>query len=91
MVISQELLTYLDQSKVSSLAADPHDPPHFICRLVEDVSPRALEWVNRKCRYRFEAANFPMTFAPSDWRKFPQQARLGNSWNSKALSKLRAT
>jgi hypothetical protein len=91
MVISEELLTYLDEGKVTSLASDPHDQPHFICWLVGDVSPRALEWVNCKCRYRFEAANSPMTFAPSDWRKFPQQARWGNSWNLKALSKLRAT
>lgn len=79
MVISDEQLTYLDKGKVTSLAADPDVQPHFICWLVEDVFPRALEWVNRKCRYRFEAANSPMTFAPSDGRKLPLRARLGNS------------
>jgi methyltransferase (TIGR00027 family) len=69
-VICEGLLVYLDEDKVTSLAADLHEQPHFTYWLVEVVSPRVLAWINRKWHHHFEAANAPMVFAPSDWRRF---------------------
>jgi methyltransferase (TIGR00027 family) len=69
-VICEGLLVYLDEDKVTSLAADLHAQPHFTYWLVEVVSPRVLAWINRKWHHHFEAANAPMVFAPSDWRRF---------------------
>jgi methyltransferase (TIGR00027 family) len=69
-VICEGLLVYLDEDKVTSLAADLHAQPHFAYWLVEVVSPRVLAWINRKWQKHFEAANAPMAFAPGDWRRF---------------------
>ncbi len=70
LVISEGLLTYLDEDKVTSLAADLHAQPHFNYWLAEVVSPKVLDWANRRWRHHLKAANAPMAFAPSDWRKF---------------------
>jgi methyltransferase (TIGR00027 family) len=69
-VMSEGLLTYLDEKKVASLAQDLHGQPHFKYWMVEVVAPKVLEWINRKWRRHFEAANSPMAFAPADWRSF---------------------
>jgi len=34
------------------------------------ISPKVLEFINRKWEHHFKAANAPMAFAPADWRKF---------------------
>lgn len=70
LVISEGLLAYLDEDRVTSLASNLHAQPHFKYWLAEVMSPKVLEWVNRKWQKHFEAANSPMRFAPSDWRKF---------------------
>ncbi len=70
MVMSEGLLLYLDEEKVTSLAADLLAHPHFRYWLVEIASPKVLEWINRNWRQHFEAANAVMSFAPADWRKF---------------------
>lgn len=70
MVMCEGLLLYLDEQKVGSLAADLLAQPHFRYWLVEIASPRVLEWVNRRWRHHFEAANAVMSFAPADWRTF---------------------
>jgi methyltransferase (TIGR00027 family) len=69
-VISEGLLCYLDEDNVTALAADLHEQSYFTYWLVEVISPRVLEWINRKWKHHFEAANALMRFAPSDWRKF---------------------
>ena len=69
-VISEGLLIYLDEEKVTALAADLYAQPHFTYWLVEIVSPRVLAWINRKWQSHFQAANAPMRFAPGDWRSF---------------------
>lgn len=70
LVVSEGLLLYLDEEKVTSLSADLLAQSHFQYWLVEIVSPRVLEWINRQWRHHFEAANAVMSFAPADWRKF---------------------
>jgi methyltransferase (TIGR00027 family) len=70
VVMSEGLLTYLDEEKVNSLAADLHAQPHFHYWLIEVVSPKVLQFINRKWAHHFKAAGAPMTFAPADWRKF---------------------
>ena len=72
LVMSEGLLIYLDEDKVTSLAADLHAQPHFGYWLVEIVPPMALVWMkfNPKWRHHLGTANLPMVFAPSDWRKF---------------------
>lgn len=69
-VMSEGLLTYLDEDKVTSLAADLHAQPHFRYWLVEVVAPKVLAFINRKWGKYLEAGNAKMTFAPADWRKF---------------------
>ena len=69
-VMCEGLLVYLDEDKVTSLASDLLAQPHFTYWLVEVVSPRVLAWINRKWQHHFEAANAPMAFAPTDWRRF---------------------
>jgi methyltransferase (TIGR00027 family) len=69
-VISEGLLIYLDEEKVTALAADLHAQAHFTYWLVEVVSPRVLAWINRKWHRLFQAANAPMRFAPVNWRSF---------------------
>jgi methyltransferase (TIGR00027 family) len=68
--MSEGLLAYLDEEKVTSLAGDLHAQAHFQYWLVEVMSPQVLAWVNRKWRHHFEAADAVMQFAPSDWRAF---------------------
>src|ERR1022692_219634 len=70
VVMSEGLLTYLDEEKVTSLSADLHAQPHFNYWLIEVVSPKVLQFINRKWAHHFKAANAPMAFAPADWRKF---------------------
>jgi methyltransferase (TIGR00027 family) len=69
-VMSEGLLTYLDEDKVTSLAEDLHAQGHFQYWLAEVISPAVLNWINRKWKHHFEAANSPMRFAPADWRRF---------------------
>jgi methyltransferase (TIGR00027 family) len=69
-VMSEGLLTYLDEDKVTSLAEDLHAQGHFQYWLAEVISPAVLNWINRKWEHHFEAANSPMRFAPADWRRF---------------------
>jgi methyltransferase (TIGR00027 family) len=70
LVISEGLLIYLDEDKVTSLAADLHAQPHFSYWLVEVVSPTARDWMNWKWSRHLCAANARMGFAPYDWRRF---------------------
>jgi methyltransferase (TIGR00027 family) len=70
VVMSEGLLLYLDEEKVTSLAADLHAQPHFTYWVVEVVSPRVLAMITRKWHRHFEAANARMSFAPADWRAF---------------------
>ena len=70
VAVSEGLLTYLDEDKVTSLAADLHAQPHFQYWLIEVVSPKVLEFINRKWEHHLRAANAPMAFAPADWRRF---------------------
>jgi methyltransferase (TIGR00027 family) len=70
LVVSEGLLAYLDEDKVTSLAADLHAQTHFQYWLVEIISPKVLQFINRRWERHFKAANAPMTFAPADWRKF---------------------
>ena len=72
-VMSEGLLLYLDEDKVSSLAADLHAQTHFGYWVVEVVSPRVLAMVMRRWRRYFEEANARMSFAPGDWRTFYRQ------------------
>ena len=69
-VMSEGLLTYLDEEKVTSLAVDLHTQPHFNYWLIEVVSPKVLQFINRKWAHHFKAAGAPMAFAPTDWRRF---------------------
>jgi O-methyltransferase involved in polyketide biosynthesis len=48
VVMSEGLLTYLDEEKVTSLAADLHAQPHFQCWLIEVESPKVPQFINRK-------------------------------------------
>jgi methyltransferase (TIGR00027 family) len=70
LAICEGLLSYLDEDRVTSLAADLHAQPRFHYWLVEIVSPRVLKFITRKWAHYFKAANAPMAFAPADWRKF---------------------
>jgi O-methyltransferase involved in polyketide biosynthesis len=69
-VISEGLLIYLDEEKVTALAADLYAQPHFTYWLVEVISPRVLAWINRKWQRHFQGANALMRFAPGNWRSF---------------------
>lgn len=70
MVMSEGLLLYLDEEKVTSLSADLLAQPNVHYWLVEIASPRVVDFVNRRWRRHFEAANALMSFAPADWRTF---------------------
>jgi methyltransferase (TIGR00027 family) len=70
LVITEGLLLYLDDEKVSSLAADLLAQPNFRHWMAEITSPKVLEFINRKWKPYFEAANSVMSFAPLDWRRF---------------------
>jgi hypothetical protein len=48
---------------------DLHAQPHFYW-LIEVVTPKVLQFINRKWAHHFKAANAPMAFAPANWRKF---------------------
>jgi hypothetical protein len=49
---------------------DLHAQPHFNSWLIEAVSSKVLQFINRKWAHHFKAANAPMAFVPADWRKF---------------------
>jgi methyltransferase (TIGR00027 family) len=70
LVITEGLLIYLDDEKVSALAADLFAQPNFRYWMAEITSPKVLEFINRKWQRYFAAANSVMSFAPADWRKF---------------------
>lgn len=70
VVMSEGLLTYLDEDKVTSLAADLHAQPHFHYWLVEVSAPKVLAFIDRKWGKHLAAANARMAFAPADWRQF---------------------
>ena len=70
IVISEGLLIYLDEEKVTTIAADLHAQPHFKYWIVEITSPKVLEFINRKWGRVLQEGNCPMAFAPADWRKF---------------------
>lgn len=70
LVMSEGLLIYLTDEKATSLATDLRAQRHFHYWLVEVTSPKVLDWINRRWRHHFEAANALMAFAPKDWRKF---------------------
>ena len=70
LVITEGLLLYLDDEKVSSLAADLLAQLNFRHWMAEITSPKVLEFINRKWKPYFEAANSVMSFAPLDWRRF---------------------
>jgi methyltransferase (TIGR00027 family) len=70
LLVTEGLLSYLDDEKVAALAADLHAQPHFHYWLAEIISPKVLQFINRKWERHFKAANAPMTFAPADWRQF---------------------
>ena len=69
-VMSEGLLLYLDEEKVTSLSADLLAQPHVSYWLVEVASPRIVEWINRRWGKYFQAGNAVMSFAPADWRTF---------------------
>jgi methyltransferase (TIGR00027 family) len=69
-VISEGLLVYLDEERVTALAADLHVQPHFEYWLVEIISPAVLAYINRMWQHIFKAANARMSFAPAHWRAF---------------------
>lgn len=70
LVLSEGLLVYLDEERVTSLAADLHAQPNFKYWMVEVIPPKVLEFIMRKWGHHFHAANAPMGFAPVEWRKF---------------------
>lgn len=70
LVLSEGLLVYLDEDRVSSLAADLRAQPNFKYWMVEVIPPPVLDYITRKWGHHFRAANAPMGFAPADWRKF---------------------
>ena len=70
LVMTEGLLIYLDDEKVTSLAADLLAQPNFRYWMTEIASPKVLQFINRKWRRYFEEANSVMSFAPPDWRKF---------------------
>jgi methyltransferase (TIGR00027 family) len=70
MVMTEGLLSYLNEDKVTALAADLHAQPHFRYWLVEVMAPNVLAYVDRKWGKHLAAANAKMAFAPADWRKF---------------------
>jgi O-methyltransferase involved in polyketide biosynthesis len=55
VVMSEGPLTYLDEEKVTSLAADLHAQSHFTYWLIEVVSPKVLQFINRKWARHFKA------------------------------------
>jgi len=70
MVMTEGLLSYLDEDKVTSLAADLRAQPNFRYWLVEVMAPKVLAFVDRKWGKHLAAGNARMAFAPADWRKF---------------------
>ena len=70
LVLSEGLLIYLDEDRVTSLAADLHAQPNFKYWMVEVTSPKVLEYIIKKWGHHLKAANASMAFAPADWRKF---------------------
>lgn len=68
--MTEGLLGYLDEDKVTALAADLHAQPHFRYWLVEIVSPKVLAFIDHKWGKHLAAGNAKMAFAPADWRKF---------------------
>jgi methyltransferase (TIGR00027 family) len=70
LVLSEGLLIYLDDNRVTSLAADLHAQPNFKYWMVEVTSPKVLEYIIKKWGHHLKAADAPMAFAPADWRKF---------------------
>ena len=70
LVLSEGLLIYLDEDRVTSLAADLHAQPNFKYWMVEITSPKVLEYILNKWGDHLRAAGAPMAFAPQDWRKF---------------------
>jgi methyltransferase (TIGR00027 family) len=70
VVMTEGLLSYLDEDKVTSLAADLRAQPSFRYWLVEVMAPNVLAFVDRKWGKYLAAANAKMAFAAVDWRKF---------------------
>jgi len=70
LVVSEGLLIYLNEENVTNLSSDLYAQPNFQYWLIEVTSPKVLDWINRRWRHHFEAANSPMVFTPADWRKF---------------------
>jgi methyltransferase (TIGR00027 family) len=70
MVLSEGLLTYLTEEEVTNLSAEIHAQPHFQYWIVEVVSPKVVESVQREWGEHLAIAKAPMRFAPDDWRTF---------------------
>jgi methyltransferase (TIGR00027 family) len=81
IVLSEGLLTYLTEEQVAALSTDMHAQSHFQYWIVEVMSPKMVEFVQKEWDGYLAGSGARMQFAPPDWRGF--YARLG--WKTVAF------
>jgi len=70
LVVTEGLLIYLTPEQVADLARDLHVPRAFRWWLIDLISPRLLNMMQRSWGARLEIANAPFKFAPAEGTKF---------------------
>lgn len=69
-IITEGLLSYLDDEQVAGLARDLHASSHFQFWLTDLASPKVRQVMNRYWGKQLRAANAPMKFAPAAGEEF---------------------
>jgi methyltransferase (TIGR00027 family) len=82
LVLSEGLLVYLPEAKVTSLATDLHAHANFELWLTELASPGLVKWVGRNWGKKVAAGNAPFVFGPADAKGF----FAARGWNEREFS-----
>ena len=70
LIVTEGLLAYLTPEQVGSLASDLHAQASFHWWLIDIVSPRLMQWIQRDWGKQLEQGNAPFRFAPANGTDF---------------------
>jgi methyltransferase (TIGR00027 family) len=70
LIVTEGLLVYLTEEQVGSLAGDLHAQPSFRWWLLDLISPRLLQWIQKDWGKALEQGNAPFRFAPASSSEF---------------------
>ena len=90
LIVSEGLLSYLNDEAVGELAKDLSEQKSFKRWVLDLMSPGLLDLIRREMGYHLEQANVPLKFAPSEGEGFFHQYGW-KSLESKSFLKTAAT